>query len=876
MKRFARIIFTLVILLTGTPLLNQVQGQGDDRPWPYMMYYSYKTGSWIIERADGTDGFAFGAGLNCGWIRAVDWSSSGRWLSWGCVNRSGYGDLHDRWIAVRADDSERVTALDSFTNLYDDFARARWSPGQDDLLMVNTVYRPGEAREWGPGVYIIDVNQDRVIQEVTFDVLVDRADWSPDGRFVLAYCGQCSDDEGTITIIPVNGEPPFTHKGVTTPRGNYSSSGMDFIWTPDNRLIGQLSDTGQLILEDLSTGSREVLPFTTTPVSAIWYSSDNEHGLIYAGSELWLHALSTGTLTQIASDVVPLPHDRSVFEEEQPSFHLPGWSPEGRRALFATQDGRLHWLHADGRVTALDLPPTEEFPVKVPRVQWGGDKAFILWNDVVYIYSLTTEGILSVYTRRDTSSYRHDPPLLDTQVSPDGRYMAYPGGLFGYYVWDWANDVETYLVPTPVIADSERMPHSEAYWHPRQSLLFVAEFADLAGPALIRWSVASPDGRLLRALSSVDGGGAPQALPPQVDTTFIPPSDHPLVPGPSLQITQSDFLYGILSWSPGGRYLAVAPSNRPWKYAGACFGGDNARIYDAVTGEKVAEFVLESCGCGYHPPASPKDRPRDAYLSFKGSHTVQLAQSEWFGSPLDFAWPPTDQQTVVAIMIDDCRAEDRLVFWDFMTDEVLAEYPGVRTVAFTRDGTRVALGYDNGRVVLAPYPEMKAQATFTTLPTPIDHLVFSADGSRLAVASAPLSGTDGELSVYETGGGERLFHMTLDFSLDTVDLTPDGSTLVLAAQQPYRCVDSPRVPPTLIDVISGEAITDPNTSLTAAAVSPDGRYLAGTGCGLVVWERDTLDVVASLLGNGINVRWSPDGSRLATATRYGVYVWDMP
>jgi WD40 repeat protein len=876
-KRSISIIILSALLLASVFSLAPTQAQDNIQSWPFIYYYSYKTGSWIIERADGSDGFAFGAGLNCGTIDSADWSPSGRWLLWHCNQREYYWT--NRWIAVSADNSRRVTALDPFNDLFDDYVSARWSP-TSDLILVNTIYRPSapeQKPEWGPGVYVIDANRDEIVLQVTFDSLIDRAEWSPDGRYVLAYSLEPYDEEtDQITVIPVNGEPSFIHENVSRQAANTYTM-PHLIWTPDSRLITQPPNTALLVLEDLSTGARQELPFTTTPINYVEYSPDQQHGLIYAGSELWLYAVSTGTLTQIADDVILPQFDPHASAYNQPSFQLPGWSPDGSRALFATQNGRLHWLHADGHVTSPNLPPAEESPTPTPRVQWGGDMAFILWNNIVYIYDLPTESVLSTFTQPDTSaSYRDKPPLQDVQVSSDGRYLAHRIGrfVFGYYVWDWKQDVDQRIAPNPAIGDGERLTNTQSRWYPGQDVLFVAEPVDLAGPGLSRWSVASPDGRLQRALSSADSAGAPQALPERVDTSFIPSSTSPVVPEPVLKIVEDGVWPGILSWSPDGRYLASAPTTKPWRYSGPCIGGRPAIIYDAATGKTITEFPFEGCPCGYNPPTAPDDRLRGAYLSAD----FRAVQGGYTGHPLGFAWPQREHNTVLAMVISQCKMQQALIFWDFTTDEVLAEYAGVRAVAFSPDGTRVALGYDDGRVALTTYPEIDPQAVFATLPTAIDRLVFSADGSRLAITSLNDSrnGNDGELSVWDTVSGTAFFRTTPNPASDSIGITPDGTTLVLAAQQPYRCVDLSSTPPTLIDAATGQALNEPNRSLTAAAISPDGRYLAGTGCGLVVWDSDTLDVVADFLGNGIDVVWSPDETKLAAATRFGIYVWDMP
>jgi WD40 repeat protein len=868
MRRSMYTIMLVVLVLASILPLASAQGLDESQPWPFIYYYSYKTGSWIVERADGSDGFAFGAGLNCGMIWEGNWSPSGRWLLWNCENREYR--YANRWIAVRGDDSQRVTALDWFNDLLDDYAFARWSP-TDDLILVYTLYRPpapDQRPEWGPGVYIIDAAQDKMIVQMTFDVLIDHAEWSPDGRYVLAYSSEREDDRGTdkITVIPVNGDPSFTPDGIISP------GHADLIWTPDSRLISHDQESGQLILDDLNSSAREALPFTTQPFYGVQYSPDQQYGLIYVGTELWLYTVAAGELIRVADDAI-FPFDAHDWPYDQPSFVMPNWSPDNRRVLFARQDGRLYWLYPDGQVTAVNLPPVEEEFDPFPRVQWGGDQAFILWNNVVYIYDLPTEAALATFTETDSYSQLHD-----AQASPDGRYLAHPASRYvGYFIWDWAQDEDRHITATPVIGEAERMAYSTGRWYPGQDILFVSEGFDLAGPGLSYWSVASADGRLLRALSSTSHHGGPQALPDRVDTSFIPHAAQALVPNPSLQITEDHWGYGMMVWSPDGRYLASAPSLKRGRYYDACTGGDPVRLYDTVTGAMAAEFSFESCGCGYEPPTDePDNRWRGLYLSVD---TRRAQTPSYLGYPVDLVWTLDQSQSVLAMPIYTCNSKVpyRLILWDSAANTLVADVEHVRAVAFSRDGAQVALGYDDGRVALAAYPDMASPHVLATLPTGIDRLVFSADGSRLVASSVndDYNSADGELSVWDIANRTAFFRVSPNPAAGTLSLTPDGSTLVLADQE-FRCLDYFQSPPTLISAITGEALNERNTSLTAAAVSPDGRYVAGTGCGVVVWDSQTYKVVADFLGNGINVVWSPDGTKLAAATRFGIYVWDMP
>lgn len=184
MKRFISTIIGWVLLLASVFTSVPTQAQDDNQLLPFIYYYSYKTDSWIIERADGSDGFLLGEGLNCGRIERATWSPSGNWLLWHCA--SSGNEFAARWIAVSLDNHQIVTTLGLFDDLRSSTS-VQWSPTGDDRLLVSALAKPrkpGEEPQPQPGVYVIDPYQDRFVLEMTFDAFLDCAEWSPDSRYV--------------------------------------------------------------------------------------------------------------------------------------------------------------------------------------------------------------------------------------------------------------------------------------------------------------------------------------------------------------------------------------------------------------------------------------------------------------------------------------------------------------------------------------------------------------------------------------------------------------------------------------------------------------------------------------------------------------------
>jgi hypothetical protein len=132
MKSLRLFPLLLLVIALGLPAPSRAQSDA-----PYIYYYSDLLKAWVIERADGTDGRVIGQGLSgdLNLYEDINWSSSGRWMSWraamlGPYSISGY----QRW-AVRTDGSKSITQL---SNLSGALYSLTWSP-TEDLLAANYV-----------------------------------------------------------------------------------------------------------------------------------------------------------------------------------------------------------------------------------------------------------------------------------------------------------------------------------------------------------------------------------------------------------------------------------------------------------------------------------------------------------------------------------------------------------------------------------------------------------------------------------------------------------------------------------------------------------------------------------------------------------------
>ena len=192
----------------------------------------------------------------------------------------------------------------------------------------------------------------------------------------------------------------------------------------------------------------------------------------------------------------------------------------------------------------------------------------------------------------------------------------------------------------------------------------------------------------------------------------------------------------------------------------------------------------------------------------------------------------------------------------------------IRSLAFTRDGTILASGADDGIRLW----DVARQSVAATLPVGVTAVAFSPDGSILASGSG-----DGvrlwdvarqaEVAAYQHGGGGW------GSGVNSVAFSPDGTLLASGG-------DDTTV--RLWDVETGEGVgvlEEHGRPVRSVAFSPDGTLLAsGSGLAVHLWDPGTMERLGILRGEGRGVgtvAFSPDAATLAAGTEDGrVGLWD--
>ena len=194
---------------------------------------------------------------------------------------------------------------------------------------------------------------------------------------------------------------------------------------------------------------------------------------------------------------------------------------------------------------------------------------------------------------------------------------------------------------------------------------------------------------------------------------------------------------------------------------------------------------------------------------------------------------------------------------------------GVRAVAFSPDGKRVAAACDNGFVLVRDAETGKAIVTLGRRQDgPLTAVAFSPDGKLLAAG-----GADKSVSLWDVATGKEVRSFGGHaVNVTTVQFSPDGRTLLTASGGTVYLSDVAAG----TDLFRFEAGTE---GAHAAAFSPNGKLIvaAGPEGQLRGWQATTGQGPWSIMTTkkGVNaVAFSPDGETLATAGADGeVRLW---
>ncbi|MFB8026545.1 MULTISPECIES: caspase family protein [unclassified Streptomyces] len=195
-----------------------------------------------------------------------------------------------------------------------------------------------------------------------------------------------------------------------------------------------------------------------------------------------------------------------------------------------------------------------------------------------------------------------------------------------------------------------------------------------------------------------------------------------------------------------------------------------------------------------------------------------------------------------------------------------------RTLAFSPDGSTLALGSLNGVIYLWDLATNTLRSQMTGDAKAITSLAFSPDGRSLAAAGAHKC----SLRVWDAATGqERFTPRKLPDYVNAVAYSPDGKALAVGGEGsliPYTGQVHIR------DARSGRLrrrLTLTDSAVDAVTFSPDGRSLAAGGKSLHLWNAHTGRQHREFAGHTKSVSslaFSPDGRVLAAGDGSGAVV----
>src|SRR5215207_775709 len=529
------------------------------------------------------------------------------------------------------------------------------------------------------------------------------------------------------------------------------------------------------------------------------------------------------------------------------------FSPDGTKLASASQDGTAKvWSAATGK-NLLELHGHKTGGVNSVAFHPDGNRLVTAGDDrTVRIWAVTGEELLTLSD--------HSQPVLDVVFSPDGKQIASASVDHTAIVWDAENGRKLFTLRghTDVVI--------RIFFSPDGNQLMTASFDG----TMKVWDVKS--GKELLTLPGLGMAFSP-------DGTRAAMTED----GAMLKISDMTTSQQLFTLRGHTNVLTSAAFSRDSKLIATTSLDKKAILWDALTGREL--FTLSGHTEAVESSAFSPDTMRLA--TGDGEGTIKIwdltpsrevftifhpeGYTSWFalnpdGGSLVMTGEPHVPPEVWKIPQTE-PAESADLPRKLLTLE--GHQGPVRGLTYSRDGSLIASGSDDGTAKIWDVKTGEELATFTGHRGDVLWVAFSPDGTRLVSA-----GADKTIRIWEVKTGKELFTLKRHHSGVVIAVfSPDGTRFATGADDGSAKI---------WDTASGQelfTLTHPGT-VYGVAFSPDGKHLATASNAEIVKVWDALSGQELLSFSGhtssiVSIAFSPDGKRLATASRDGTAkLWD--